>query len=89
MNGQLGKSLVNLWLASLDSYALITFFSVAAFLIMPHPLPTPKDIAELSWWAAVGCLVRAIQVYAGLRFVNKVGAGLSWVSTRTAALITS
>ena len=47
MNGQLGKSLVNPWLASTVSFALITFFFTAAFLIMPHPLPTTKDIAAL------------------------------------------
>jgi bacterial/archaeal transporter family-2 protein len=29
-----------------------------------------------SWWAVVGGLVEAVQVYAGLTLVNKVGAGL-------------
>lgn len=89
MNGQLGKSLVNPWLASAVSFALITFFFVGAFLIMPHPLPTVKDLAGMPWWAVVGGLVGAVQVYAGLNFVNKVGAGPFMGFTVTAALITS
>lgn len=89
MNGQLGKSLVNPWLASAVSFSLITFFFAAAFLIMPHPLPTTKDIAGLPWWAVIGGLVGAVQVYAGLKFVNKVGAGPFLGFTVTAALITS
>ena len=74
MNGQLGKSLVNPWLASAVSFSLITFFFLAAFLIMPHPLPTTRDIAGLPWWAVIGGLVGAVQVYAGLTLVNKVGS---------------
>ena len=38
----------------------------------PHPLPTQKDRAEMPWWAVVGGLVGAVQVYAGLTLVNKV-----------------
>lgn len=89
MNGQLGKSLVNPWLASAVSFLMITIFFIAAFLIMPHPLPTAKDIAGLPWWAVIGGLVGAVQVYAGLKFVNKVGAGPFMGITVTAALITS
>lgn len=89
MNGQLGKSLVNPWLASTVSFALITIFFLAAFLIMPHPLPTTQDIAGMPWWAVVGGLVGAVQVYAGLNFVNKVGSGVFMGTTVTAALITS
>ncbi len=89
MNGQLGKSLVNPWLASAVSFALITFFFTAAFLILPHPLPTARDLAALPWWAAIGGLVGAVQVYAGLMFVNKVGAGAFMGLTVTAALISS
>lgn len=89
MNGQLNKYMVNPWLASAVSFALITFFFVAAFLIMPHPLPTTKDIASMPWWAVIGGLVGAVQVYAGLTLVNRVGAGLFMGFTVTAALITS
>ena len=65
MNGQLNKSLVNPWLASAVSFALITFFFTGAFLMMPHPLPTPKDFASMPWWAVIAGLVAAVQVYAG------------------------
>ena len=50
MNGQLNKHVVNPWLASAISFALITFFFAGATLIHPHPLPTQKDLAELPWW---------------------------------------
>jgi bacterial/archaeal transporter family-2 protein len=60
-----------------------------ASLIHPHPLPTQKDLAELPWWAVVGGLVGAVQVYACLTLVNKVGAGPFVGFTVTAALITS
>jgi transporter family-2 protein len=69
--------------------ALITFFFAGASLIHPHPLPTQKDLAELPWWAVAGGLVGAVQVYAGLTLVNKVGAGPFVGFTVTAALITS
>ena len=89
MNGQLNTHLVNPWLASAVSFALITFFFVGAFLIMPHPLPTVQDLASLPWWAVIGGLVGAVQVYAGLTQVNKVGAGPFMGFTVTAALIAS
>jgi bacterial/archaeal transporter family-2 protein len=38
MDGQLNKSLVNPWLASAVSFALITFFFISMFLIWPRPL---------------------------------------------------
>jgi transporter family-2 protein len=43
----------------------------------------------MPWWAVVGGLVGAVQVYAGLTLVNRVGAGLFVGLTVTAALITS
>jgi len=64
-------------------------YFLGASLIHPHPLPTQKDLAELPWWAVVGGLVGAVQVYAGLTLVNKVGAGPFVGFTVTAALITS
>jgi bacterial/archaeal transporter family-2 protein len=89
MNGQLNKSLVNPWLASAVSFALITFFFVSVFLVLPHPLPTARDLAAMPWWAVIGGLVGAVQVYAGLTLVNRVGAGMFVGLTVTAALITS
>ena len=43
------------------SFALITFFFIAAFLIMPDPLPTTKDIASMPWWAVLGGLIGAVR----------------------------
>jgi len=42
-----------------------------------------------AWWAPIGGLVGAVQVYAGLTLVHKVGAGPFVAFTVTAALITS
>jgi transporter family-2 protein len=89
MNGQLNKSMVNPWLASAVSFALITFFFTSVFLILPHPLPTTRDLAAMPWWAVLGGLVGAVQVYAGLTLVNRVGAGMFVGLTVSAALITS
>jgi transporter family-2 protein len=89
MNGQLNKYVVNPWLASAVSFALITLFFLGASLIHPNPLPTHQDLAALPWWAVIGGLVGAVQVYAGLTLVNKIGAGPFVGFTVTAALITS
>jgi bacterial/archaeal transporter family-2 protein len=89
MNGQLNKYVVNPWVASAISFALITFFFLSASLIMPHPLPTQRQLEEMPWWAVVGGLVGAVQVYAGLTLVNKIGAGPFVGFTVSAALITS
>ncbi len=43
----------------------------------------------MPWWAPIGGLVGAVQVYAGLVFVNRVGAGPFMGFTVTAALLTS
>jgi bacterial/archaeal transporter family-2 protein len=89
MNGQLNKHMVNPWLASAISFALITFFFIGAFLVLPHPLPTTRDIASMPWWAVIGGLVGAVQVFAGLTLVNRVGAGPFMGFTVTSALIMS
>src|SRR5258708_29934170 len=89
MNGQLKTSLVNPWLASAVSFALITLFFTSAFLIMPHPLPTTKDLASRPWWAVLGGMVGAVQVYAVLTLVKKVLAAPFVGVTLTTGLILS
>ena len=89
MNGQLYKHMINPWLASAISFALITVFFIAAFLMMPKPLPTTRDIVSMPWWAVVGGLVGAVQVYAGLTLINRVGAGTFMGVTVTSALVMS
>src|ERR1700761_8772992 len=89
MNGQLNKSLVNPYLASSVSFAIITFFFIALFFAMPHPLPGLEDIQAMPWWAVFGGLVGAVQVFAGLTLVNRVGAGTFMAITVSSALIAS
>ena len=89
MNGQLNKSLVNPFLASTVLFLVITFFFMALFVTMPHPLPAMQNLREMPWWAVFGGLVGAVQVFAGLSFVNRVGAGNFMALTVTAALIAS
>jgi transporter family-2 protein len=89
MNGQLNKYIVNPWLASAISFLLITIFFLGATLILPNPVPTRSELSAMPWWAVVGGLVGAVQVYAGLTLVNKVGAGTFTGITVTSALIAS
>jgi transporter family-2 protein len=89
MNSQLFQSLGNKWLANAVSFALIMAFFVCAFAMFPTPLPTAQSLAKMPWWAPLGGLVGAVQVYAGLTLVQKVGAGPFVGLTVTAALITS
>ncbi|SFS18946.1 transporter family-2 protein [Granulicella pectinivorans] len=89
MNGQLNKSLVNPFLASSVSFLVITFFFLALFFAMPHPLPTTQDIREMPWWAVFGGLVGAVQVFAGLTLIHRVGSGTFIAITVSSALIAS
>lgn len=89
MNGQLGQSLENRWLASAVSFALITAFFCCLFAMFPSPLPSAENLARMPWWAPVGGLVGAVQVYAGLTLVQRVGAGPFVGFTVTAALVMS
>ena len=87
MNAQLYNSLVNKWLATTVSFAVSIAFFICVFAMFPAPLPTMKDLAAMPWWAPLGGLVGAVQVYAGLTLVHKVGAGPFVGLTVTAALI--
>lgn len=89
MNAQLNASLSNRWLASTVSFGLITAFFICVLAIFPTPLPTVQGLSSMPWWAPLGGLVGAVQVYAGLTLVNKVGAGPFVGFTVTAALIAS
>ncbi len=53
MNGQLNKYLVNPYLASSVSFAVITFFFIGIFFALPHPLPTLADLNSLPWWLSL------------------------------------
>ena len=89
MNGQLNAALANPWLASTVSFGIITAFFLCMFAVFPTPLPNAQALASMPWWAPLGGLVGAVQVYAGLTLVNKVGAGPFVGFTVTAALLAS
>jgi transporter family-2 protein len=89
MNSQLYKHMINPWLASAISAAVVTVFFVAAFLVRSSPMPTVKDATSMPWWAVIGGLVGAVQVYAGLTLVHRVGAGTFIGLTVSAALLMS
>jgi transporter family-2 protein len=89
MNAQLNQSLGNKWLASTVSFAPIIAFFICVFAMFPAPLPGREDLAQMPWWAPLGGLVGAVQVFAGLTLVSKVGAGPFVGITVTAALIAS
>lgn len=89
MNNQLYKHMINPWLASAISAAVVAFFFVAVFVARPKPLPSAQDAASMPWWAVIGGLVGAVQVFAGLTLVHKIGAGTFMALTVTAALIMS
>jgi transporter family-2 protein len=89
MNAQLNTAMGNKWLASTVSFGVITAFFICLFAVFPTPLPSGAGLAAMPWWAPLGGLVGAVQVYAGLTLVNKVGAGPFVGITVTAALITS
>jgi transporter family-2 protein len=75
MNAQLKKSLSNKWLDSTVSFGIITAFFICIFALFPTPLPSMQGLSSMPWWAPLGGLVGAVQVYAGLTLVNRVGAG--------------
>jgi len=64
-------------------------FFIGVFAIFSTPLPSVQGLSSMLWWAPIGGLVGAVQVYAGLTVVNKVGAGPFVGFTVTAALIAS
>jgi transporter family-2 protein len=73
MNAQLFQALGNKWLANAISFALILAFFACVFAMFPQPLPTSEGLSKMPWWAPLGGLVGAVQVYAGLTLVHKVG----------------
>ncbi|GAC1401204.1 MAG: DMT family transporter [Chloroflexota bacterium] len=89
MNAQLFQSLENKWLATSVSFAVITAFFLCVYAMFPTPVPSTEGLDRMPWWAPLGGLVGAVQVYAGLTLVQKVGAGPFIGFTVTAALVMS
>lgn len=75
MNARLREALINPWLATLVSFALIVALFLAVAACLPRPLPTGESVAAMPWWAPLGGIAGAFAVVAGLLFVDKIGAG--------------
>lgn len=88
-NAQLRGALVNPWLAALVSFLPVVFVFVLVFLLRPKPLPQRSDIEGVRWWMPLAGLTGAVAVFAGLIFVDKVGAGAFNGLLITANLLTS
>ena len=88
-NAQLRGALVNPWLAALVSFLPVVFVFVLVFLLRPKPLPRREDIEGVRWWMPLAGLTGAVAVFAGLLFVDKVGAGAFNGLLITANLLTS
>ena len=74
-NAQLRDALVNPWLAATVSFIPVVFAFAVIGLLRPDPLPHRDDVAGLRWWMPLAGLAGAVAVFAGLLFVDKVGAG--------------
>ncbi|MCP1558347.1 UNVERIFIED_ORG: transporter family-2 protein [Methylobacterium sp. SuP10 SLI 274] len=88
-NAQLRGALINPWLAALVSFLPVVFVFVLVFLLRPKPLPQRADIEGVRWWMPLAGLTGAVAVFAGLLFVDKVGAGAFNGLLITANLLTS
>ncbi len=88
-NAQLRGALINPWLAALVSFVPVVFVFVLVFLLRPKPLPQREDVEGVRWWMPLAGLTGAVAVFAGLLFVDKVGAGAFNGLLITANLLTS
>nr|WP_202131030.1 DMT family transporter [Methylobacterium sp. 2A] len=88
-NAQLRGALENPWLAALVSFVPVVFVFALLFLLRPSPLPSRADVAGVRWWMPLAGLTGAVAVFAGLLFVDKVGAGAFNGLLITANLLTS
>ncbi len=88
-NAQLRGALANPWLAATVSFVPVVFVFAFIFLLRPTPLPTRDDLKGVRWWLPLAGITGAVAVFAGLLFVDKVGAGAFNGLLITANLLTS
>ncbi len=88
-NAQLRGALTNPWLAAAVSFLPVVFVFALIFLLRPKPLPQRSDVEGVRWWMPLAGLTGAVAVFAGLLFVDKVGAGAFNGLLITANLLTS
>ena len=67
----------------------VVFVFALVFLLRPTPLPSRADVAGVRWWMPLAGITGAVAVFAGLLFVDKVGAGAFNGLLITANLLTS
>ncbi|MGA8169519.1 MAG: DMT family transporter [Methylocystis sp.] len=89
MSAQLRISLTNPWLALAVLFGLNFFFFAGLFAVAPRPLPSIEGIGSVPWWAPLAGLTGAVAVFAGLAFIDKIGAGPVNGLIITANLLTS
>jgi bacterial/archaeal transporter family-2 protein len=89
MSAQLRISLTNPWLALAVLFGLNFFFFAGLFAVAPRPLPSIEGIGAMPWWAPLAGLTGAVAVFAGLVFIDKIGAGPVNGLIITANLLTS
>jgi transporter family-2 protein len=89
MNGALRTSLENSRLASTVSFLPVLALLLVLWLCQPNPMPSPKGIASMPWWAPLGGLIGAFAVIMALPLVDKVGAGPFAGLTITANILMS
>ena len=89
MNAALRNAVVNPYLAATLSFLPIVFVFSLLFLTRPRPLPSAEQFSAVPWWAPLGGIAGAVAVFAGLVFVDKVGAGAFNGLLITANIVTS
>jgi bacterial/archaeal transporter family-2 protein len=75
LNAELRGALANPWLAADVSFIPVLLIFATAFLLRPYPLPAAADLEGVRWWMPLAGITGAVAVFAGLLFVDKVGAG--------------
>jgi transporter family-2 protein len=89
MNGALRNALTYPWLASVVSFLPVLAIMTVVFVCLPRLLPTIDGVSAMPWWAPLGGLIGAFAVFAGLLFVDRVGAGAFAGLTITANILMS
>jgi transporter family-2 protein len=57
------------------SFLPVTFVFASMFILRPAPLPRREDVEGVRWWMPLAGITGAVAVFAGLLFVDRVGAG--------------
>lgn len=89
LNAELRQAVTNPWMAADLSFIPVALLFLLIFVLRPTPLPTRRNLAEVRWYMPAAGLVGALAVFAGLLFIDRVGAGIFNGLLITANLITA